>query len=79
MEGFIFQHAQLDPDDVHVYIGENRLDVGTAGSLNPGEFAVVDATHLEARLPAGLTPGAQVPFRLFINGVESPPNWIQVP
>ena len=79
VEGFIFQHAQLDPDDVHVYIGENRLDVGTAGSLNPGEFAVVDATHLEARLPAGLTPGAQAPFRLFINGVESPPNWIQVP
>lgn len=52
--GFIFQHAELDPGDVLVYMGENRLDVGTLLSLNRGEFAIEDSTTLKARLPTGV-------------------------
>ncbi len=46
---------------------------GTAGALNPCEYAVTNPANLELRLPAGTSPG-HVPFRLIINGAESPPG-----
>ena len=77
--GHLFQHPDLLPEAVWVYIGETQLSEGTAGSLNPGEYAITSATTLDLHLPAGLTPGQLVPFRLFINRAESPPNWIVAP
>jgi hypothetical protein len=76
--GYIFQHADIEDKDIDVFLGAERLAPGTAGSLNAGEYAVIDATHLELLLPTGVTAG-YVPFRLVINGAESPPSWVNVP
>lgn len=76
--GYIFQHAQLDPQAVEVYVGAQRLAAGTGGALNPGEFAVINATTLQLRPPAGLSAGEWVPLRLIINRAESLPRWIEV-
>ena len=75
--GFRFEHAELEAANVEVFLGMDPLAVGTAGALNPGEYAIVDASNLELRLPAGTAAGF-LPFRLLINGAESPPAWIEV-
>ncbi len=76
--GYIFQHADLSTEDLRVYVAENLLESGTV-PLNPGEFTVIDSTHLQVRLPDGLTTGQDLPFRIFVNNSESPPEWIRVP
>ncbi len=76
--GGIFQHAELLPENVQVYIGETRLTAGTLGSLNPGEYAVKDAGTLQVKL-ASWVSGDILPLRVFINGAESEPRWILVP
>jgi hypothetical protein len=77
VQGSLFEHADIEAKDVEVFLGAERLVAGTAGSLNPGEYAVIDATHLELQLPTGVAPG-HVPFRLLINGAESPPSWVNI-
>jgi hypothetical protein len=87
IEGYIFSHDDIPPESVQVYLGEIRLERVTADTLNPGEFAVVvpepppeDAlTYIQLRLPEGLSSGQNLPLRIFVNGVESPPNWIEIP
>ena len=75
--GFRFQHADIKEGDVQVFLGVDPLSSGTAGSLNPGEYAITSPTDLGLRLPANSSPG-HVPFRLLIHGAESPPAWIEV-
>jgi len=60
-------------------VGDALLAAGTAGTLAPGEAAVISASSLEARLPAGLPPGQSVSFRIVIRGSESAPRWVKVP
>jgi hypothetical protein len=79
LTGGIFEDPGLVPGSVRVLIGDAQLAVGTAGSLAPGQFAVLDRTRIEVRLPAGLLSGAQLPVRILINGAESPPRWVAVP
>ena len=75
--GFIFQHTDIKTEDIQVYLGTNPLQGGISGALNPGEYVITDATTLEFRLPTDTSPG-HIPFRLLINGAESPPAWIEV-
>ncbi len=77
--GYIFRHAELPADSVQVYAGETRLTPGTVGALAPAQFAVVSATTLEVSLPAGLAPQTRLPLRIFVNGAETPPNWVVLP
>jgi hypothetical protein len=79
--GFIFQHADLQPENVQVFVGETLLSVGTYDHLNRGQFAIKvdDDKKMQIRLPANLDSGTFVPFRLFVNGAESEPKWIKVP
>ena len=79
VRGYIFQHDDLDPEDLQVYVGINRLEPDTDDVLGPAEFTVDDVDILRLCLPEGLTPGDHVPFRLLINGAESAPRWIEVP
>jgi hypothetical protein len=79
VQGAIFKDADLQPDNVQVFIAEMRLKPGTYANLNPGELAVKDANNMRIRLPNGLASGEYVPFRLVINGAESQPQWIKVP
>jgi hypothetical protein len=40
---------------------------------------VIDAAHIEMRLPAEVAPKQWAPVRIVINGSESPPAWVQAP
>lgn len=77
VQGAVFQHADIEDKDVEVFLGTEKLAAGNSGSLDPGQYAVTDATHLELRLTTGGAPG-HVPFRLLINGAESPPAWVTI-
>ena len=79
VHGYIFQHDDLRPEDLQVYLGMERLESGAVGALERGRFAVSDPSTLEFRLPEDFDPGVHVPFRLLINGAESAPRWIEVP
>lgn len=74
--GATFQHPDLPPEKVSVFIGAAKLAPGDAANLQPSEFAVTGATTLAARLPAGLTPGESLSLRLIINGAENAPQWV---
>lgn len=82
--GYIFKHTEIPEESVQVYLGEHRLTLDEDGTLDQGEFVVEDAPLpgdlpvLKFRLPASLKPGFY-PVRIFVNGAESPPNWIEVP
>jgi len=77
--GRLFQHASIAADTLRIFIGDTRLNEGTAGSLNPSEFAVTSPTAIDVRLPAGLVSGQALYFRLQINSADSSPNWVTVP
>jgi hypothetical protein len=80
MTGGPFMAAPVVPaSEVRIYAGDALLVPGTAATLAPGEAAVVSATSIEARLPAGLAPAQSVPVRIVIRGSESAPRWVQVP
>jgi hypothetical protein len=76
VNGSIFQHPDLLPEKVSVFVGAVKLTPGNAANLQPGEFAVTNATTLAVRLPGGLTPGETLSFRLIINGAENAPQWV---
>jgi hypothetical protein len=78
VNGAIFEHPDLPPDKVSVFVGASKLTPGNAATLQPGEFAVTNSTTIAVRLPAGLTPGEAVSFRLIIDGAESGPQWVVV-
>ena len=64
---------------VSLYLGADRAEPGNAATLNPGEFAVVSATSLLARLPAGTPSKSIVPVRVIVSGSEAPPQWVIAP
>ncbi len=64
---------------VTMYLGADRAQPGNPATLNPGEFAVISATSLLARLPAGTPSKAVVPVRVIVSGSEGPPNWVIAP
>jgi len=78
IKGHVFQHPDIKVEQIQVFLGALPLTEGLAGALNPGEYAVVDEETLELRLAADTAAG-HLPFRLLINGAESPPAWIKVP
>jgi hypothetical protein len=64
------------PGTVQISVADVMLtERSTAGTLDPGEFRVDAADTLTFRLPAGLPTGTAVSLRLFVFGVESPPQW----
>jgi hypothetical protein len=77
--GAIFQHPEIAADEIRFFIGNTRLQPGTAGSLQPGEFAVTSSTTIDVRLPSGLNSGEAVTVRLIINGAETAPLWVVAP
>jgi len=79
VKGFRFQHYDIKPEDVEVYIGINRLKWREPGtSLKPGEYDIEDENKLTFRLPTGTASGF-MPFRLIIKGAASAPAWVEVP
>ncbi len=77
--GHIFQHPDLRPENLAVYVGAERLSPDTDATLDPGEFQVTGPNSMDIRLPAGLVPGDAVQVRIVINGAESAPQWVTAP
>jgi hypothetical protein len=78
VDGGIFADPGLPPEQVEVRVGADQL-VGVGGAPAAGEFQVVDTNRIELRLPAGLTPGTDLPLRIHVNGAETPPHFVRVP
>ncbi|MEM7357542.1 MAG: DUF4255 domain-containing protein [Pseudomonadota bacterium] len=74
VDGYLFEHALIAADGLRVFVAEQRLSAGTAGSLAPGEFAVTSSTSVSIRLPQDVTRPA--PLRISINGAESVTQWV---
>jgi hypothetical protein len=65
--------------EVQVYVGVFKLELNKTGSIKAGEFRIVNASELKLRLPTTLDLNQQNhPIRVFVNGAESPPEWIDV-
>jgi hypothetical protein len=56
-----------------------RVPTTSPTPTQPGEYQVLDDDNLELRLPAGLTTGDELPLRIVVRGIESPPRWVTVP
>jgi hypothetical protein len=78
VQGYLFQHADLDPESVEVYVGSQLLDQ-VGGPVSSGEFTINSSSEIELQAPAGLTAGQHHSLRIIINGAESAPNWIFIP
>lgn len=77
--GYLFQHPDLALGDVRVYIADQRLAGGAAGTLDEGEFAITGPNTIEVRLVSGLAPGDDIPVRVLVRGAESAPRWVVAP
>ncbi len=78
VQGYIFQHADLDAESLEVYIGSQMLqEVG--GAVSAGEFTVNSSTEIQLEAPSGLISGQHYSLRIIVNGAESQPAWIQIP
>lgn len=77
-----FEHEELKAEDLQVYVGSEKLKDVDSGGLGQGRFKVETDNKLRLRLPKlpdGIESGDPVPIRILINGVESPPHWVEVP
>lgn len=80
IDGGIFQHADVAPENVRVFVGPEPVLLETTAALTPGHFEIVNATQLRFRFPlAGVTSGAPLPLRIIVNGAENAPRWVRVP
>ena len=77
VSGYPFDHASFAPDALEVHVGDAQLAAGTAGSLAPGEFGVVNATQLEVRVPGGLPAGVHL-IRIVVQGAQARPVFVEV-
>lgn len=80
LAGGVFQDPAIPGDGVQVFVGPTALTPKPAGPLNPGQYEIVDASHLRFRYPVpGVASGDTVALRVIVNGAESAPNWVQAP
>jgi Pvc16 N-terminal domain len=80
VDGGVFQHADVTPDSVRVFVGPEPVLLEPTAALMPGHFEIVNPTQLRFRFPlAGVTSGATLPLRVIVNGAENSPRWVLVP
>lgn len=78
--GSVFQHADVEPENVRVIVGSEPVPLEPTAALTPGHFEIVSATEIRIQFPiAGLASGATLPLRVIVNGAEHSPRWVQVP
>lgn len=78
--GSVFQHADVEPENVRIVIGSEPVPIEPTAALTPGHFEITSATQIRIQFPiAGLASGATLPLRVIVNGAEHSPRWVQVP
>lgn len=78
--GGTFQHADIAPEGVRVFVGAEPVPLEPVGPLSAGHFEVTSATQLRIMFPlAGVIPGTTLPLRVIVNGAENAPRWVLVP
>jgi len=86
VEGHVFPPEETNEPlypTLIIYIGSMKLKgKKSADLLSAGEFKVVKVAtdyKIHLQIPDGLDPDiTYFPLRIFVNGAESPPNWIKV-
>ncbi|HMT28428.1 MAG TPA: DUF4255 domain-containing protein [Bacteroidia bacterium] len=77
--GHRFQHPHIKTTDIQVYLENTSLVLKvSAGQPAAGEFKITGANTIEINPPASIH-GPRVPLRILVKGVESGPNWINIP
>jgi hypothetical protein len=80
VDGGIFQHPDVAPENVRVFVGPEPVLLETTAALTPGHFEIVNATQLRFMFPlVGVTSGTTLPLRIIVNGAENAPRWVLVP
>ena len=78
--GSVFQHADVEPENVRVIIGAEPVPLEPTAILTAGHFEIVDATTIRIQFPIpNLASGDTLPLRVIVNGAEHSPRWVQVP
>jgi hypothetical protein len=78
--GGVFQHADVAPEGVRVFVGAEPVPLEPVGPLSAGHFEVTSATQLRIRFPlTGVTSNTTLPLRVIVNGAENAPRWVLVP
>ena len=78
--GGVFQHADVEAENVRVIIGSEPIPLEPSLALTAGHFEITSATQLRIQFPiAGLASGDTLPLRVIVNGAENSPRWVQVP
>jgi len=76
--GYLFQHADFTADAVQVYIADTLLALAGASPPAAGQYFIASPSQLDIQVPAQYVAGELLPLRIFINGAESAPHWIEV-
>lgn len=76
--GHLFQYPNIKNDDVQVYVGETPLSLTTVVPPGQGKFNIIDKNTLNINVPASVH-GTKIPLRIMVRGIESVPNWIDIP
>ena len=80
VDGGIFQHVAVAPENVRVFVGPEPVLFEKTATLTPGHFEIVNPTQLRFLFPLkGVTSGATLPLRIIVNGAENAPRWVRVP
>jgi Pvc16 N-terminal domain len=80
IDGGIFQHPEVAPINVRVFVGPTPVLLEPTLTLTPGHFEIVGPTQLQFRFPlTGVSSGAILPLRVIVNGAENSPRWVSVP
>jgi len=80
VDGGIFQHADVLPENVRVFVGREPVPLETTIALTPGHFEIVNPNRIRFRFPlAGVNSGETLPLRIIVNGAENSPRWVLVP
>lgn len=76
--GTLFQHVNISNDEVQVYIRDVKLTFNNTTPLLAGQFNITSPTTIVLIVPTTIH-GTNIPLRILMKGVESPPNWIAIP
>ncbi len=80
VDGGLFQHSDIPPENVRVIVGPEPGPMETAAVLTAGHFEIVGPNRLRFRFPVGaLSSGEVLPLRVIVNGAECAPRWVRVP